>query len=128
MKKIEDYTLKEFKETCSQANRCETCIFNRFCKTNDLSQNPEQWDLCTKIFFTEEEVEIAKALKKCFGNNAFAICRVKDGDFPYLENAELRSVCFMSQNAFPTLNLIDHYSISVQSIILNDGVKLSDIQ
>ena len=73
-KLLKDWTFSEAQEFCkAQRNtpeRCSTCKIKEFCDKyfgrQGESASPKYWDLSEKYHFTEQEIEMAKAIKVLF--------------------------------------------------------------
>ena len=71
-KPLKDWTLEETQEYCDE-HECGFCeLFQRHdCL---LNSSPDKWDLSEKPRFTEQEVEVAKAIKLLFPD-VVKVCR-----------------------------------------------------
>lgn len=73
-KPLKDWTFSEAQEFCkAQRNtpeRCSTCKIKEFCDKyfgrQGESASPKYWNLSEKYHFTEQEIEMAKAIKVLF--------------------------------------------------------------
>lgn len=111
-KPMKDWTLGECKEWCSKYDgECpEKCPFEDFC--TQLQHEPAKWDLEEKPRFTQQEVELAKALYDFRRSESVVIGRNK-GDVLWWRDGD-SAEGILPYKLFPSLNC-------------GDSVKLSDI-
>lgn len=119
-KKLSEYTLGEMKEICCNKINCKDCIFDEKICYHGKPQSPESFAFADKIFFTGEEIEIAKALAKCFGD-----------DFRFKKDKIHTRYVFghvyaVKLGVFPTLDQLGQlgqFDISLKDIIENKGLS-----
>lgn len=115
MKKLSEYTVGEVKEICKRFP-CSECVFaDGGCR---FRRFPKEWDTSEKSYFTEEEVETAKVLAKCFG------CYI------YITKSKNKQINLIGdeygilEGVFPTLDKKEQFSIKLNDIIENKGGEL----
>lgn len=115
MKKLFEYTLGEVKEICERFP-CTECVFASVgCHRQKF---PNEWNLTEKTRFTEEEVETAKVLAKCFGSY-MGITKSKNKQINLIGDGYA-----ILEGVFPTLDKKEQFSITLKDIIENKGVEL----
>lgn len=117
-KKLSEYTLGEMQKICCGPQCCSECIFfNRICRTGAIIR-PTDFMLSDIIFFTSEEIETAKTLARCFGED---YCIHKEKEWIHTCFGALN---FLNPSVFPTLGKAEQFKVTLKDIIANKGLEL----
>ena len=112
-KPLKDWTLREVEAHCKQKARCKDCDMLRQneyeCR---FSGGPCLWDLSEKPRFTEQEVEVAKAIKLLFPD-VVKVCRLSGVIKAECENGS--GECMIGAELLPSIQ--NHQSYTLDEII-----------
>lgn len=112
-KPLKDWTLGEVKEYCNPRGRCSGCaFFNRSQGRCRFYDGPYHWDLTDRPNFTEQEVEVAKAIKLLFPD-AVKVCRLSGVIKAECENGS--GECMIVAELLPSIQ--NHQSYTLDEII-----------
>ena len=112
-KPLKDWTLGEIKNYCEKHDCTKDCpcsASNGECKINRV--NPCEWDLEEKPRFTQQEVEVAKAIKLLFPD-AVKVCRLSGVIKAECENGS--GECMIAAELLPSIQ--NHQSYTLDEII-----------
>ena len=113
-KPLKDWTLGELKTECEAHNGCVGCHFegSAFCTQKCTELCPSKWDLSEKPRFTEQEVEVAKAIKLLFPD-VVKVCRFSGVVKAECENGS--GECMIGAELLPSIQ--NHQSYTLDEII-----------
>ena len=115
-KPLKDWTLGEAKEYCTSRNgNCaDDCIFSKkgIGMVCGIAPKPVWWTLPEKPRFTEQEVEVAKAIKLLFPD-AVKVCRLSGVIKAECENGS--GECMIAAELLPSIQ--NHQSYTLDEII-----------
>ena len=105
-KPLKDWTLAETQEYCDE-HECGFCeLFQRHdCL---LNSSPDKWDLSEKPRFTEQEVEVAKAIKLLFPD-VVKVCRFSGVVKAECENGS--GECMIGAKLLPSIQNYQSYTL-----------------
>ena len=112
-KPLKDWTLWEVKAYCTGRDFYKECTLAESpgkCKILDVT--PSEWDLDEKPRFTEQEVEVAKAIKLLFPD-AVKVCRLSGVIKAECENGS--GECMIAAELLPSIQ--NHQSYTLDEII-----------
>ena len=112
-KPLKDWTLWEVKAYCTGRDcykDCELAQSPGKCKILDVT--PSEWDLDEKPRFTQQEVEVAKAIKLLFPD-AVKVCRLSGVIKAECENGS--GECMIAAELLPSIQ--NHQSYTLDEII-----------
>ena len=115
-KPLKDWTLGEAKEYCTSRNgNCaDDCIFSKkgIGVVCGIAPKPVWWTLPEKPRFTQQEVEVAKAIKLLFPD-AVKVCRLSGVIKAECENGS--GECMIAAELLPSIQ--NHQSYTLDEII-----------
>ena len=115
-KPLQDWTFSKVQEYCktqrSTTERCSTCKIQKFCDKylgrKGEAASPKYWDLFEKPRFTQQEVEVAKAIKLLFPD-VVKVCRFSGVVKAECENGS--GECMIGAELLPSIQNYQSYTL-----------------
>lgn len=109
-KLLKDWTFSEVQEYCKKqrntSERCSSCKIKKFCDKylgkKGESASPKYWDLSEPSRWTEQEVELAKAISKLFPGAKY-IERVRESNILGISGAIEAWIADIDSSLFPEI-------------------------